>query len=133
MIYYQNKQQGYITLISVIAVTLIGTSIVVGLLLLGVNIFRTSISIEKSFEAKSLANACVEVALRMVRENTSYTGTDTLYIGSGSCTYTVANTGGESRTITASGTVIPTVRKVQIFITSINPMILYNSWQEEDF
>ena len=60
MIYYQNKQQGYITLISVIAVTLIGTSIVVGLLLLGVNIFRTSISIEKSFEAKSLANACVE-------------------------------------------------------------------------
>ena len=133
MICYQNKQQGYITLISVIAVTLIGTSIVVGLLLLGVNIFRTSISVEKSFEAKSLANACVEEALRLIRENTSYTGTDTLFIGSGSCTYTVTNTGGESRTITASGTVEPVVRKVQIFITSINPMILYNSWQEEDF
>ncbi len=117
-------------LLSVLVVGAVGTSIALSLILLGVGSSRSSFAIEQSLQAKGLANACAEEALEQIRDATAFVGTNNLSLGKGTCTYTVTNTGGTNRTITASGTVGSIIRKVSIAITAINPLILISSWQE---
>lgn len=125
-----DNQRGYITLISVLVVSTISVAITVSLVLLGVGSSRSSFALEQVNQAKALANLCAEEALQEINDSTPYTGTDNLTIGQGTCTYTVTNTGGQNRTITASGTVDTIIRKVSISIDAINPNINITSWQE---
>ena len=122
--------KGYITLISVLVVGAVGTTIALSLLLLGNGASRTSFALQQSAQAKGLANACAEEALEQIRESTLFAGSGNLTLGQGTCTYTVTNIGGVSRTVTASSTVGTIVRKVSISITAINPLILFSLWQE---
>ena len=124
------QQKGFITLISVLVVGAVGIAIALSLLLLGVGNSRTSFAVEQSNQAKALANACAEEALQQIRDSTSFTGTASLTLGQGTCTYTVTSQGGSNRTITASGTVGTIIRKVKIIISGINPQITVTSWQE---
>ncbi len=121
---------GYIALMTVLAAGLVAASITVSLLLLGVSQTKTAIISDQSERAKSLANACAEEALQQIRDQTSYTGADTLTFGADSCTYTIADLGGENRQISAAGNVSTTVRKVSITISAISPLITISSWQE---
>lgn len=125
-----NMNKGFITLISVLIVGSVGMAIAISLLLLGLDSSRTSFAIEQSNQAKMLANACAEEALEQIRDSTSYTGNGNLSLGQGACVYTVTSQGGQNRTITASGTVGTTLRKVQVIINTINPLIGVVSWQE---
>lgn len=125
-----NKRGGYITLISVLVVGAVGTAITLSLILLGVGSSRTSFAVEQSNQAKGLANACAEEALQQIRESTSFTGSGSLNLGYGACTYTVTNGGGSNRTITTSGTVGTILRKVSISATAITPLIVISTWQD---
>lgn len=125
-----NMNKGFITLISVLIVGAIGTAIAVSLILLGLSSSRTSFAIEQSNQAKALANSCAEEALQQIRDSTPYTGSGNLSFGQGTCSYTVTSQGGQNRTITASGTVGTIVRKVQVVINTITPLIGVVSWQE---
>lgn len=78
----------------------------------------------------ALAQACAEEGLQQIRDNTAYTGTGTLTLGAGSCSYTVANTGGTTRTVVTSGTVGTVVRKVSVAISGYSPRIVVTLWQE---
>ena len=122
--------KGYITLISVLVVGAVGTTIALSLLLLGNGASRTSFALQQSAQAKGLAKACAEEALEQIRESTLFAGSGNLTFGQDTCTYTVTNIGGVSRTVTASSTVGTIVRKVSISITAINPLILFSLWQE---
>ena len=124
------KQKGYITLMSVLVMGAVGLSISVSLLLIGTGELANAFLREQSYQAKGLANACSEEALQQIRDNTSYTGTASLTLGQGTCTYTVTNTGGENRTIASSGTVGTIIRKVEVLVDAINPQINVISWQE---
>jgi hypothetical protein len=121
---------GYAALISVLVVGAVGVAICVSLLLLGLGSSRTSFANEQSNQAKGLANACAEEALQQIRESTSYTGSDDLTLGYGTCSYTVIDQGGQSRSITALGTVGDVVRRVQVSINAIEPLVTVTSWQE---
>ncbi len=128
---FKNKNNtGYITLLSVLVVGAIGLSITVALLLSGLSASRTSLTAQMSAYAKMINNACAEEALEKIRENISFTGTNNLTFTLGSCTYTVTNTGGETRTIATSSTVGTIVKKINITIDDINPRINILSWQE---
>lgn len=127
---YNKKQDGYIALVSVLVVGAVGVAITLSLILLGVGSSRTSFAIEQSTQAKALANACAEEAMQQMRDSTPFTGSGSLTLGQGTCSYTVTSQGGQNRTITASGTVSTTLRKVEIIINSINPTIQVVSWQE---
>ncbi len=129
-LYSRKTKNGYITLISVLVVSAISVAVSVSLLLLGLSFSQTSYALQQSNQAKGLANACAEEALEQIRTTTSFTGAGNLTFGLGSCTYTVLSTGGEGRTILASGTVDNTIRKVSVIIDSINPLITASSWQE---
>ena len=123
-------QKGYIALITVLVTGAVGVAIAVSLLLLGLASSRTSFALEQSNQAKALANACSEEALQQIRDSTSFTGTGTLSLGLGTCSYTVTSQGGQNRTATSTGTVGTILRKVKIIIDTINPSINVTSWQE---
>ena len=124
------NKKGYVALITVLISGAIGVAIATSLLLLGLGSSRTSFALEQSNQAKALANACSEEALQQIRDSTPFTGTGSLTLGQGTCGYTVANDGGEIRTVTASGTVGTVVRKIKIIVNTINPAINLTSWQE---
>ncbi len=122
--------RGYVTLLSVLLLGAVGLALVVSTLQLGIGSARAVLTLERTSQAKALANACVEEAMGQIRASTPFTGTGTLTLDAGSCTYTVTNTGGQTRTITSSGTVGTLVRKVRITIDKITPSINVTSWQE---
>lgn len=127
---YNHFAAGYITLMSVLVVGAIGAAITISLILLGLGSSRTGFSLEKSFSAKALANACAEEALQKIRDSGSFSGNGSLTIGSGTCNYSVTNQGGQNRMIVSSGTIGTIVRKIKILIDEINPTIHVTLWQE---
>lgn len=124
------NKNGFILLITVLVIGAVATAIAVGLLNLGSGATTSSIYLEQSFQAKALADACAEEGLQQIRDSTPYTGTGSLTLGQGTCSYTVSNTGGSNRTVNATGTVGIVVRKVIVTTSAINPYIVISSWQE---
>lgn len=122
--------KGYVALITVLVAGAVGVAITVSLLLLGLGNSQTSFSLEKSYQAKALADACGEEALQQIRDSTPFTGSGSLILGLGTCNYTVTDQGGQNRTATASGTIGTVIRKVKIIIDNINPSINIASCQE---
>ena len=130
MVQQPYAKKGYITLLMVIIVGAIGVATGVSLLLLGVGSSRASLSLDKSNQAKALANACAEQALDQIRTSPAFSGSASLTLGQGACSYTVTNLGGENRLINASGAVDEVLRKVKINLNQITPKINLTSWQE---
>ena len=130
--------KGFITLMATLLVVAVGLSISVSLLILGVDSSRTSFVIVQSYQANALANACSEEALQLIYDSMAvlpppdpipFTGTGSLTMGQGDCSYTVTDTGGGTINITTSGTAGDAVRKNQIILSSISPIVV-SSWQE---
>lgn len=117
-------------MLSVLIVTAVGIVLSVVLLLLSVNFSRSSLVLEKFFQAKALADACAEEALQQINDRVSYSGSASLTLGQGSCSYTVTKLTGQNRTITASGIVGTVVRKLAISLDKVNPSLNIASWQE---
>lgn len=122
--------QGYVALIAVLIVGAAATAIATALLITSTDSQRTTLVLQRSAQARSHAVACAEDALQTIHDNTSYTGTTNLTLSSGSCSYTVTNTGGNNRTIVTSSTVGSVVRKLQIYATIGASSISITSWQE---
>lgn len=123
-------QTGYIALLAVLIVGSAGLAIATAMLLTATDSQRSTLVSQQSAQARSLATACGEEALEQIHDNTAFTGTNNMSLGQGTCTYTVTNTGGSNRTITASGTVGTVVGKVQITLTIGATSITINTWQE---
>lgn len=128
--WYNTETKGFITLISVLVIGVVGVALTLSMILLGLASSKTSFAIRQSYQAKALANACAEEALQQIRDSTPFTGTNTLTLGQGTCSYTVTSQGGQNRTITLLGTVGTIIRKATIVISKINPSITVTSWQE---
>ncbi|MFA6520906.1 MAG: hypothetical protein WCT53_00775 [Candidatus Gracilibacteria bacterium] len=125
-----DNNRGFGALLAVLILGVVMTSIAVYMVLLGIDTSRTGLELENSAKAKALSVACAEEGLTKIRESIIFTGTGTLTIGDGSCTYTVINTGGTTRTITSTGTVGSEIRKSKVMISHINPTISSIYWQE---
>lgn len=123
-------EKGYITLLGTLFLVAIGGVIASSVILSGLGFSKTSFALDQSNQAKALSNACVEEALKRIQENTPFSGSATINLGNGSCTYTVTKLTGQNRTVTSAGTVGIIVRKVSISIDKITPAINITSWQE---
>lgn len=118
------KQKGFIALLSVLIVSAIGLAIGVSLLLLGTGSLRTAFNIQQSDLAKAYANHCSEEALMNIASNSTYSGSATINLSNGSCTYTVTH-GFQNETIDATGTVQAITRKTHITLDTTGFL-----WQE---
>lgn len=91
---------------------------------------QASLAMRHYYEAKNIARACADTALRSIHDNVTYTGTGSVTLGTGSCTYTVANNGGSIRQIDVSATVSRVTKRLQIFTSALVPIITLTSWRE---
>lgn len=126
----QARECGYVALMAVLIVGAISLTISLALLTSGADSQRSTLVTQRSTQARGLAVSCAEEGLQIIHDDTSYAGTGNLSLGQGSCTYVVANTGGSSRTIDATGTVGNVVRKVKVYVTITSSSISVTSWQE---
>jgi type II secretory pathway pseudopilin PulG len=126
------NKKGFSTLLVVILLGSVVMTLVFVLTTSSVWSIRSSIDTKNSNQAKSLVNACAEIALEKIREDNNFTGTNNNVVLSGNtCTYTVSNTGGINRNLTVSGTVNGITRNLNITTSSFNPLVI-SSWQENN-
>src|SRR5690348_9220362 len=111
------NDRGYIALLSVLILGAATTAIALVLLSTGADTQRSVLVTQRSAQARQLASACAEEALQQVHDTTSFTGTSSLTLGAGTCSYTVSDTGASTRTVAASGTVGSVVRKLTVYVT----------------
>lgn len=126
----ERKESGYIALLAVLILGAAATAISLALLTIGADSQRSMLVTQQSKQARVLATACAQEALQQIHDNIAYSGTGSLIIGQGSCSYTVTVTAGTTRTITTSGTVGSVVRKTQVYVTIGASAISVSSWQE---
>lgn len=123
-------QQGYIALLAVLVVGAASTAIALGLLLTGTDSQRVNLVVRRTAQARQLAHACAEEALQALHADNSLTGTASLSLSSGTCTYTVVNTGGQTRRVDASSNVNSIIQRVRVNVTIGSLNISITSWQE---
>ncbi len=79
------ENKGYIVLISVILLSVIGVTIATSLLLLGLGNSQSSFVFEQSTKAAALAESCTETALNSLRQDPGFPGGQTFTFDFGSC------------------------------------------------
>lgn len=124
------EQSGYVALIAVLVMSAATTIIALLLLVTGLDAQRYTLVEQQAAQARNLATACAEEALQQMHDNTSLTGTNSLSLGQGTCSYTITSTGSSTRIIDVSGTVKGVVKKLKIYVTITSSSISVTSWQE---
>lgn len=125
------NERGIVLLLSVLIAMVVGVAIGISVIMAGLVLSQGSLANRDSAKSRGVANACVESALQQIRNSTSYTGNNSVTIGSDSCSYTVTAGSGEARTITASSTSGTTTRRATVQISAVNPLIVISSWLEQ--
>jgi type II secretory pathway pseudopilin PulG len=127
---HRQNESGYVALISVLIVGAISLAAALGILTSGTDAQRSVLTQQQSAQALGLANACAEEALQVMQATTTFTGSGNLTLSTGSCLYTITNTGGQNRVIDTTGTVNDVVRKLKVYVTIGSTSISITSWQE---
>jgi hypothetical protein len=78
------------------------------------------------------ATSCMENALAKLSDNPSYSGNETISVGSNTCTIATITANGITRTVKTSSTVGGHTRRLQVTVSSVNPPLQVSSWQEVD-
>jgi len=120
----------YVLLLSVIILGAVSLTVALTLLLLSISTGRSSSSLQHGTMARFLANACAEEGLNQIRTNKTYTGTTNLTYTTGTCSYVVTNTGGNTRNIQAIGVVNNHTQRIVINLSALTPQLTVSSWQE---
>ncbi|HEX8762982.1 MAG TPA: hypothetical protein VF733_04475 [Candidatus Saccharimonadales bacterium] len=130
MIQLRDQQNGYVALLAVLIIGAASLAVGIALLTTGTDSQRTTLVIQQSAQARGLANACAEEALQQIHDSTAFTGTNSMSLGQGSCSYTVTSTGASTRTIDTTGTVNSVVKKLKVYVTISSSSLSITSWQE---
>jgi hypothetical protein len=131
--HYANLKEntgGYVALLTVLIIGAVSVSIMTSVVLIGLGTSRSNAEAQRSFEAMGAADACMEAALQLIWNTSTYTGINTLTLGTATCSATVTSTGTETRTITSTGTSGQAVRKVKALLTGVSASVQVSSWQE---
>lgn len=126
----RTNNTGYIALISLLLIGAASLATGLALLTTGVDSQKSSLMQQQSIQSRQLASACAEEALQVIHDSTATTGTNSMNLGQGSCTYTITSIGASTRTIDTSGTVNGVVRKAKVYVTIGGSSISITSWQE---
>jgi len=116
---------GYIALISVLIILAVISTGAITAAFLSIGEAGMGLQKNQSSEAYYLASACGEEALQQINDFPLFQGIGILTFDNGDCQYRVAG-----NTISASGVVNSFVRRIQIVISQISPVIIISSWQE---
>ncbi|MEI6510804.1 MAG: hypothetical protein WCO25_02060 [Candidatus Uhrbacteria bacterium] len=124
------NDRGFAALIGVLVLGAVAATTASALVFASTNSLQASLGLRQYYEAKGIARACADVALRQIHDNVLYTGSGSVTLGAGSCTYGVANSGGSVRTISVTATVANVTKKLLISTSALSPKIVISSWRE---
>ena len=127
---HPSNRSGFAALIGVLVLGIVSATAASALVFASVRSLQASLLLRQSYEAKGIARACADVALQQVHDNTAYTGSSSVTLGTGSCTYSVANSGGSVRTISVTATVQNVTKKLLVTTSALTPKIVISSWRE---
>jgi hypothetical protein len=127
----RGRQSGYVALLAVLIVGAASVVIASGLLLTSTDSQRITLASQRLALARNNALACAEEALQQIHDSQSFTtGGTNLVLATGTCSYAVANTGGNNRTITATSSVSLSLRRVIVTLTRDTTTMTILTWQE---
>ena len=126
---FHNKESGYIILFSTLILIFIAITLVVSVSYSGYlarfNILNSSAK-ESSY---ALASACAEQALLSLATTNTYTGNQTVSVGSSTCQiYAIQSQSGQT-IITTKGSSQNTTTNLKITVTQTTPITIV-SWEE---
>lgn len=122
-------QKGFSTLFIVIILGSITLSLALAISTSSLWSIQDSLILKRAVTARSISNACAEVALETMRQNNSYTGADSISLSGHDCTYTVSSLGGNNRNILVTTLINDVENKIEIKTDNFNPLNII-SWQE---
>jgi type II secretory pathway component PulK len=123
--------EGFVALVSVIIVGAIAIAVVLALLLFGISSVQNAEVFERSAKARYMADACAEYALERLREDPSYSGSETVEIGGNSCEIlSVEHISEGAVAVSTIGTSGDAVRKVRVITSRLRPSVRISLWEE---
>lgn len=127
---YRNNK-GFVTLVAVLVIGVVGLTVAVALLLLGLGFSRTSYDLKQSGDARSFADACADEALNRLRLDINYGGGETISFEGGDCDILpIIDSGTETPTIQVEGRAGNMHRRIEIELLQVQPRIVTGSWRE---
>jgi hypothetical protein len=128
--YESLHERGVAALLTIVIVAAATLIMAYSASLLGLGELELGYTSQKGEEAFSIADGCMEEAMRRIRVNTSYTG-DSLNVSNGSCTITVTGSGPYTLGVIAS-TTESHYKKLEASVSIASRVITVNSWEEKD-
>jgi hypothetical protein len=123
-----NQEKGFITLFTILILSVIGMTFIMTLFYLGITDSKASLIAQNSAQARMVVNSCVEKALSLTKISPTNSLNGSLNISGGSCSYAVSPSVGTT-SIMAFGTVGDSTRKVRVTLTGTSPVTITN-WEE---
>ncbi|KKU48575.1 hypothetical protein A3H10_03600 [Candidatus Uhrbacteria bacterium RIFCSPLOWO2_12_FULL_46_10] len=127
---------GFSALLTVLIIGVVALTMATSASLLGLGELELGYTYQKGGEAFSVADGCLEEAMRRLRLDAGYTGSPSFPVVNGSCTISVVDLGGNQRRLTILGQSGSYYKKIQAVITvvaqipgSLN-IVTINSWEE---
>lgn len=119
--------RGFIALITIFIILAIALIVGISFSLLSAD--ESAMALENFQSSKSyfLANLCAEQALMKLKENTDYSGNETINIEDGSCQ--ILPIEGQW-IVKTTGNFQNQMKKIRISISQVDPEVVIDSWQE---
>lgn len=134
---FSTRRQGYVFLITVLFVGIIGLSIMSTYFILSTASLQNGWALEQSAQSLAYAETCAEQALHSLTVNTNYSGEEFLAFEEdlgGSCEILrVGGSGNTNRTLCVEGIAGDSTRRLEILIDRVLPSVQISSWQEVSF
>jgi len=121
------EKQGFIALVAILIILAVALLVGVSVILLAVSESAMSLQKTQSSQAYYLAILCSEDALMKLKEDTNYSGNETVSVTKGSCQILPVE---GNWTIKILADYSNQVRKIKIAVSQINPAMVIDSWQE---
>lgn len=123
--------KGFIALTSILIIGAMVLVISIGVALRSVDEAYMSLGEQEAGRAIALANLCAEQALMKLKNDSNYSGNESIIVEGESCDIlAVDGTGNSNRTVRSKSTVSGFTKKVKVEVLQINPEMQINSWEE---
>jgi hypothetical protein len=123
-------RKGYIALFSVIVLGAVSLVIAVSVLSTGVTASKFSFNVEEKIHSRIVSASCAEEVLQQILDTGIDSGSGSMSIASGDCSYSIIQTGLDSLRLHVEGAKGGAISRLRIEIASSTPRIKLSSWQE---
>lgn len=127
---HAEEKGGYVILLSVLVIGVIGMAVTIAVLQLGASHIQTGITGIHALDVRTAAHSCIEEAIEQLRADDTYPAGDSLNFDSGvNCTiYAITGSGTTNRTIQVTSTIDSVTQRYEVLISDLSAPVDISSW-----